>query len=261
MHSVLTLLKNVPKNVPVPPVQNLGSEKNLTHRMKRSSTSISTPSKKTKTVVKRSVPSYGVPRNLFSYSTGFPKQLNIKHKFSSTGVINYSTGTTVASIPYAANGLFDPMLALGTDQPMYFDECAALYGTYVVTSAFIVCDFLPVLGSQPSVCGIYVTDPTAIAPPELKSTLELPGTKFALVGSNGNSVRVTQTWSSKSYAGSAPRSDSELRGSPTTNPETTPLFRVFTRPNVPNQANIMNVNIMIYYTTTWSERLVNSGSS
>ena len=113
--------------------------------MKRSST-VSTPVKRsrTKTATKRTSKKsfYAVPRPLVQYKTGFPKQLAITHKYSQEGRLTYiGPNANVQYYAFGVNCLYDPYLALGGGQPLYFDQLSAIYNHYTVMRSRIKVTF------------------------------------------------------------------------------------------------------------------------
>ena len=102
--------------------------------MKRSATSTPSKTKKSKVAVaKRSYKRfYPVPRPLGQYSSGFPKQLAMTHRYSQN--VQYTHVGPNANSQYAnfgTNCLFDPWLTVGGHQPLYFDQVAAIYQHYI----------------------------------------------------------------------------------------------------------------------------------
>ena len=60
-------------------------------------------------------------RPMVQYASGFPKQLKITHKFTQSNWLTYS-GPNLNCVwySYGVNCLYDPVLAVGGTQPMYF---------------------------------------------------------------------------------------------------------------------------------------------
>lgn len=67
---------------------------------------------------------------------GLPAKLRVKLTFDS-GTITYTTGGAGNQQTYAANSLFDPVVALGGTQPRFFDQYAALYNVYNVAACLV----------------------------------------------------------------------------------------------------------------------------
>ena len=114
--------------------------------MKRSA--ISTPSKKRPktTALKKGTRRtfYAVPRPMVQYASGFPKQLKITHKFTQSNWLTYS-GPNLNCVwySYGVNCLYDPVLAVGGTQPMYFDQLSDIYNHYTVVASRIKVTIIP----------------------------------------------------------------------------------------------------------------------
>ena len=101
--------------------------------MKRSATSTPSKTKKSKVAVaKRSYKRfYPVPRPLGQYSSGFPKQLAMTHRYSQN--VQYTHVGPNANSQYAnfgTNCLFDPWLTYGGTSPLLWSSCSHLPTLY-----------------------------------------------------------------------------------------------------------------------------------
>ena len=101
--------------------------------MKRSATSTPSKTKKSKVAVaKRSYKRfYPVPRPLGQYSSGFPKQLAMTHRYSQN--VQYTHVGPNANSQYAnfgTNCLFDPWLTVGGTSPLLWSSCSHLPTLY-----------------------------------------------------------------------------------------------------------------------------------
>ena len=80
-----------------------------------------------------------VPRSLGFLRSGFPKQMQMRHRYAESITVNAVANVDVWHL-YRCNGMYDPRVALGGHQPMYFGRMGATYDHYVVTGATIRID-------------------------------------------------------------------------------------------------------------------------
>ena len=144
--------------------------------MKRSATSTPSKTKKSKVAVaKRSYKRfYPVPRPLGQYSSGFPKQLAMTHRYSQN--VQYTHVGPNANSQYAnfgTNCLFDPWLTYGGHQPLYFDQVAAIYQHYTVMKARMKVTIVPNTVDA-YVSGILIDDDLTPAITTLDGMVEQP---------------------------------------------------------------------------------------
>ena len=71
--------------------------------------------------------------------SGFPKQMQMRHRYAESITVNAVANVDVWHL-YRCNGMYDPRVALGGHQPMYFGRMGATYDHYVVTGATIRID-------------------------------------------------------------------------------------------------------------------------
>lgn len=110
--------------------------------------------------------------------------------------LRYSDFSTTGSVPdtdiiMVGNGLFDPEVAVGGQQPNGFDQMMAIYEKY----AGMACKIRVTLVNLGSTGVRYSVFPlnTATSPGTLQSALSLPFAKTGMVGNSGGSNKVTIT--------------------------------------------------------------------
>lgn len=74
---------------------------------------------------------YDIPR------WGFPRRLYIAHKYVDLVSVS-STAGVVGSYFFKCNGMFDPNTTGTGHQPMYFDNCGAIYNHYTVVKLSLI---------------------------------------------------------------------------------------------------------------------------
>lgn len=95
--------------------------------------------------------------------TGIPQKQVVKLKTSWLGQHNPAAGTLGADV-IALNGAFDPMLAFGSQQPLYYDQWSAMYRRYCVIGWKIRFQIATTDNTNPTVFGFCpTTGSTALA--------------------------------------------------------------------------------------------------
>jgi len=79
-------------------------------------------------------------RNRFAPLGGFPPIKHTTLRYVETVTLNPGNGSSAVNV-FAVNNIFDPNVTGSGHQPMYYDNYAALYSRYRVTSA--TCTFIP----------------------------------------------------------------------------------------------------------------------
>jgi hypothetical protein len=80
---------------------------------------------------KKAYKPYTISNDVVYLGSGFPDRLRLKQKYSEIVYISTSPTNTT----YRANGMFDPQVAVGGHQPLYFDQLSQLYARFKVISA------------------------------------------------------------------------------------------------------------------------------
>lgn len=87
-------------------------------------------------VTNRTIAKYGIPRYTKSFGRQpFPPTLQSQLKYAE--VIDLSLVNGFGTARFRANSMFDPNMATGGHQPMYFDQLMDLYNHYTVMNARI----------------------------------------------------------------------------------------------------------------------------
>lgn len=67
--------------------------------------------------------------------SSFPRQVYTTHNYSGSTTLDTSTTNTNISFSLSINNMFDPIVALGGQQPAYYDDFAGIYAKNVVYAA------------------------------------------------------------------------------------------------------------------------------
>lgn len=187
------------------------------------------------------------------YRTGFPRQQKMSHMYSYNSIISHATGApTAQGVLFTVNGLFDPEVALGGHQPSYFDQMAALYDHYIVTSATITAEFSPA-SIQTWTCGVTINDDTSVDSYDLDALCEQPSSTSVQVPCY-ETRKVTKTWKLDRAFPAGSKVASQFRGDVTQNPTETQSFVVYARPTNGLLGVIScDVKVSIVYHAEWNE--------
>lgn len=224
--------------------------------MKRSYVSTPAKTKKVKTTYKPKGRKhfYPVPRALGQFSSGFPKQLAITHRYSQN--IQYTHVGPNANCQYAnfgCNTLFDPWLTIGGHQPLYFDQLSAIYNHYCVMKSRIKVTIVPNTVDA-FVSGILIDDDLTPAITVLDGMVEQPSAVSKTSQRDAEVVTVYKSWDCKSVFGPNPLDNKELQGDASANPVEYQSFIIFNRPVDQTVASQMyNLYVSIEYDTIWTE--------
>lgn len=116
---------------------------------------------------KSSTKTVTVPRGVRNNTSGFPRQLQMVHKYVE-GPISFDTSAIAAVYQWSANGMFKPNVLSAGHQPHYMDQLAGLYNYYCVTSSTIkieiVTDSAYVIGSTSPLSLVWPTSRTKRSP-------------------------------------------------------------------------------------------------
>ena len=223
--------------------------------MKRSATSTLSKTKKSKVAVaKRSYKRfYPVPRPLGQYSSGFPKQLAMTHRYSQH--VQYTHVGPNANSQYAnfERIAFWPMADLWGHQPLYFDQVAAIYQHYTVMKARMKVTIVPNTVDA-YVSGILIDDDLTPAILTLDGMVEQPSAVFKTSQRDAEVVTIYKNWDVKSAFTTNPLANPNLQGDAAANPVETQAFIIFNRPVDQTVVSMQfNLYVSIEYDAVWTE--------
>ena len=224
--------------------------------MKRSS-GVTTPAKRSKqAIVKRATKKsfFAVPRPLVQYKTGFPKQLQMTHRYVQSGTLLWLTGSTACQyISFGTNCLWDPYLQVGGNQPLYFDQMTNIYNHYTVVKSRIKVTLIPNT-VNPFVGGILTDDDGVPAYTSLHEMCEQPSSVYVTSQRDAQVVTLYKSWDCKAVFGPNPLDNDRLQGNVSSNPAEIQAFILFMRPIFTGAENIaFDYMVTIDYDTVWHE--------
>lgn len=205
---------------------------------------------------------FGVPRAVGKVNTGFPKQIQIKHRYVEANIITTGLGT-VGTLQFSVNGMFDPTTAAGGHQPMYFDQANAIYNHYTVLSSKISVQFNVEGATPPSViCGVYIEDDNTITPGGSAAMCEQPSAAYHLTvsGRADTPLLIQKSWSAKEAFGGDIMDNDDLKGDSGNNPVEQQFFTVFAQDAASGAVTNVRLLVTIEYLAVWDE-LKNLASS
>jgi len=232
--------------------------------------------KRKRTYTKRRSLRTRVPRTRIG---AFPNTKTLSLRY----VENFSLNTgaaTVATAVYSMNGLFDPSIAIGGHQPMFFDTYMKIYQRYRVNRAYITFIALDThvtptsyqvagnttglyYGANERACRMFILkDPSSTDfNTSLNTMIEEGNTnlawKFAPQTTSGK-VHKLSMWGDARTLLNCNKKDEELLGSITSNPSNEAYFICGVDNMSPDaNADSMNFQVIITYNVTFSNLIKN----
>jgi hypothetical protein len=186
----------------------------------------------------------------------------MKHRYVETLGVT-ATGGVLVRAQYLTNGMFDPQVAVGGHQPMYFDQLAALYNHFTVVKSKITVSFSPssLFSAVPAwIFGAYIEDDTTTTPgTDVQALCEQSTCHYTHITSEQPTKSVTVHWDAVKAFGRNPESDPNLQGTGSSDPTEQQIYNLFFQP----QAGVTSAGvclITVEYDAIWQE-LKNLASS
>jgi len=200
-----------------------------------------------------------VPRGVGNFTSGFPKQLHMIHKYTAMFSSNNIAAGGYATSLYSCNNMTKPDVLAPGHQPMYFDQLTALYDQYTVLKSSVVwtvaCDSNTVVGTSAGVlqCVAYIEDDATVTPTNFEAFAEQPSaTRNCLATKAGENAIMRQTWDARKQFGGDTMDNSDLRGNSVTGPAETQNFVLIA--SAPSTLSTVYVaTCTITYHAVWTE--------
>lgn len=201
-------------------------------------------------------------KNLVSYQRkasvprwGFPARMYIAHKYVSAVPEKTVVSTAGSNVGYivSCNGMFDPDISGTGHQPMYFDNCSAIYDHYTVVKSKIKWTLIPSVNSYTSGAqfATYIDD-DASGVASINAAAETQGGNYRVVAALTTPVVFYQEWSARNTFGGDPLSNDDLQGTASANPVEQSSFCIFGNASqLTTQTWIISFEV-IYY-AIWDE--------
>jgi len=201
--------------------------------------------------------------------TAFPKTAVVKHKYCCRGTLSCTPAGATQVKVIRANSLFDPEYSAGATQhqPLLFDQMAALYDHYTVTSASITCKVysdaehqVEAYGIDPLAIALQLKD-VATAPISAFTIREQPNTSYTTLIAPQRMYKLKKSYNAKSFHGKkVVVGEPELSGSIAANPTEGAYFILsVTDLGVAHDGETdstypLHYEMDIIQTATWTER-------
>lgn len=199
-----------------------------------------------------------VPRSFsFAATTGFPKKLRFRHKFSYMTSIS-SSSSAVGTLQLSCNSIWDPQQSIFGGQPLYFDQLSAIYDHYTCFKSHMTLRLMNI-ETYPAVVVLYIEDDTNVADTLQRSAEQPTAVHVDLPGLQGQAKQVVlrRTWDAKSAFGGDIYDNDNLQGSGSSNPLEQQFFTIVvsgmptdTDQNIPSRVSI---DVDIVYDVVWDE--------
>lgn len=202
-----------------------------------------------------------VPRYLRNKTTGFPKQLSMKHRYVETIELLTQAGAGPVKLGFKCNGMFDPADALGGHQPLYFDQLSQLYNHYTVLASKIKVNFAIDSSStaQTGTGGIYIDEDSVFSPTTQTSLMEQASSVYTNLSYQGGPKSLFKTWNARQAFGGNTMDNDHLQGSASGDPVELQHYVIYVVGTVLENV-VMRVQVEVEYTAVWDE-LKSVGSS
>lgn len=169
------------------------------------------------------------------YNGPFPMSHVCRMKYTAYKQLNPPVGGTLATALFRANGIFDPDVAAGGNQPIGHDEWALVYNHYVVLGSKITVKFYGTNDTtatyMPNVCGVYLSDDQTISATDWTGLAEQSSYRshYKVCGGTATAIcTVTQKFSAKRFFGvKRPQDVDSLNASFAADPSDEAIFCVW----------------------------------
>lgn len=185
---------------------------------------------------------------------GFPRMMKFTHRYIETLAVSAVTGTTGSYI-FSANGMFDPYITGGGNQPLCFDNMTAIYDQYCVIGSKIkvkICQ--TATNTAASYAGIFINDDTS-SPTSLNAGYLADTQSFVILPQGGVT---TKTLSAKfsarkwfSYAN--PLAKDSLQGTAAANPTEQSYYEIIFGSIDQSSNSGLSFVVDIEYIAIWTE--------
>lgn len=196
-------------------------------------------------------------KNMVNLGQGFPKMVTQTMRYSELVTLNVTTGTP-STYRYSCNGLYDPNITGGGQQPLFFDQMTPLYNHYCVIGSKIRVRWAPLdntsAGALPiTFCG-FINDDTSQSSNDPTIQAMYQSAKSQLHSAVWTKpIDMTLKWSAKKYFGKDVLANTELQGTSSSNPTEQSYFN-FTINTMDGASSCAGkMFVFIEYIVVWKE--------
>lgn len=204
----------------------------------------------------RAVPKRNSTRLLNKVQTGlgFPRRIVKTLRYAELVSITSTTGI-LQTYRFSANGLFDPNITGTGHQPLYFDQVMSLYNQYTVIGSKIECRIVPSsANTSPVAVILMLDDDTTLTPTDITGVQEQSqANRLKIVHvSEANPIVLTKKFSTKKNFGGSILANTNLTGTPASNPIEQMYFDICAQTIGGNTASV-SVEVLITYIAVFNE--------
>lgn len=199
-------------------------------------------------------PSSGVRNyNSVDMGLGFPKTVKMAHRYYQTFDLG-NIGGAVARAQFVCNGMYDPDVAVGGHQPLYFDQMSGVYDHYTVIASRITLTMNQAsTGNTSASVALWINDDTT-ATPTLTALQEQSSASIGVLSPiNANPLVLTKAWSAKKAFGGSVLGNDNLQGSASANPAEVQVFDISVWPQNLTSTQSYNCQVLIEFIAVWDE--------
>ena len=189
----------------------------------------------------------------------FPKRLQNVMRYQAT-ISLVTDGSGDAIYAFRCNNLYDPDVALGGQQPLYYDQITAIYDHWTVTKSkmrvHVINEANANAPTSPCFVTLFVDDDDT--PPGVGGQKERASSRNYCIGRDSADPGHTIYWNGQTAFGGNLIDNTELQGSTTSGPAESQVFFMAISGALAQAS--FRVFFDIEYTTVWSELKSIAGS-
>lgn len=183
-----------------------------------------------------------------------PLRIQNTHRYATTYDLVLDALGNLA-VAFRANGMYDPEVAVGGHQPLYFDQIGALYNHFTVTHAKMTVRAVPVDdpiagAAKPVMLSCFVDDDTTSLASTLSNRERIGAQIKMLVPAQNNGPLTVYFNAQKMYGGNIMDND-DLQGTVAADPTEQAIFFAYFSSGLPSGA--VKCYVDLEYTAVWDE--------
>lgn len=181
---------------------------------------------------------------------------NVMRYASTTDITMNGAGEAV--VAWNANGMYDPEVALGGHQPLYFDQLSAIYNHWHVVASKIRIRIVPLFGAIGTLNATVLIDDDQTLSAAATTARERPGAVSWLASAAEDDNGRTIYWNAQKTFGGNIIDNDDLKGTAAADPSELSTFFLYLSGGTLD--NPWRVYADIEYTAVWSELKSMAGS-
>lgn len=193
------------------------------------------------------------------YPGALPLRLQNTMKFQTTQTL-IADGSGNAILGMRANDIYDPEVALGGQQPLYYDQLTAIYNHWTVVKSKMKIMVMPIISglspAEPVFVTMFIDDDDT--PPPVGGQKERRSSRSFMVANDSTDPGHTIYWNGQAAFGGNLIDNQNMRGAAASGPAEKSVFFIATSGSNVNTS--FKVFIDMEYTVVWSELKSIAGS-